>query len=98
MRIRAFLATLAVTTGFGAIGATGIGALGALGLGGCGSNEAGEHGVTYQITAKSNYEKGLKELKDENFPEAIKYFNFVKQKFPFSKFAVLAELRLADTQ
>ena len=65
---------------------------------GCGSSESSEKSVTYSVTAKSNYEKGLKELKDENFPEAVKYFNFVKQKFPFSKFAVLAELRLADTQ
>ena len=45
----------------------------------CGSTDSGEHQVTYQVTAKSNYEKGLKELHDENFPEAIKYFNFVKQ-------------------
>ena len=64
----------------------------------CGSSDSGEHQVTYQVTAKSNYEKGLKELHDENFPEAIKYFNFVKQKFPFSKYAVLSELRVADTQ
>ena len=27
-----------------------------------------------------------------------KYFQFVKQKYPFSKYAVLAELALADTQ
>jgi len=67
-------------------------------LSACGGGSEGEHNVTYQVTAKSNYEKGLKELKDDNFPEAIKYFNFVKQKFPFSKYAVLAELRIADTQ
>ena len=47
---------------------------------------------------KQNYDKGLEELKDENYPEAIRYFSFVKQKFPFSKYAVLAELALADTQ
>ena len=54
--------------------------------------------ITYSLTAKQNYEKGLAELKDENYPEAQKYFQFVKQKFPFSKFAVLAELAIADTQ
>jgi outer membrane protein assembly factor BamD len=71
----------------------------ALGFGsGCSGSDSGEHGVTYQVTAKQNYERGLKELKDENFPEAMKYFTFLKQKFPFSKYAVLAELRLADTQ
>lgn len=40
----------------------------------------------------------MAELKDENYPEAMKYFAFVKQKFPFSKFAVLSELAAADTQ
>src|SRR5262245_11860920 len=64
----------------------------------CADSGASEHGVTYQVTAKQNYEKGLKELKDENYPEALKYFTFLKQKFPFSKYAVLAELRVADTQ
>jgi outer membrane protein assembly factor BamD len=54
--------------------------------------------VTYSLTAKQNYEKGLAELKDENYIEAQKYFQFVKQKYPFSKYAVMAELALADTQ
>ena len=68
------------------------------GGGGCaGSDEEGKP-VTYSLTAKQNYEKGLAELKDENYPEAQKYFQFVKQKYPFSKYAVLAELALADSQ
>ncbi len=54
--------------------------------------------ITYSLTARQNYEKGLAELKDENYPEAAKYFAFVKQKFPFSKYAVLAELAMADSQ
>jgi outer membrane protein assembly factor BamD len=54
--------------------------------------------VTYSLTAKQNYEKGLAELKNENYQEASRFFSFVKQKFPFSKYAVLAELALADTQ
>jgi outer membrane protein assembly factor BamD len=40
----------------------------------------------------------LAELKEENYGEASRYFSFVKQKFPFSKYAVLAELAMADTQ
>jgi outer membrane protein assembly factor BamD len=55
-------------------------------------------GVTYSLTAKQNYEKGLSELQHENYQEAARFFSFVKQKFPFSKYAVLAELALADTQ
>jgi outer membrane protein assembly factor BamD len=65
---------------------------------GCASGEDATKPVTYSLTAKQNYEKGLAELKDENYPEAQKYFQFVKQKFPFSKYAVMAELAIADTQ
>jgi outer membrane protein assembly factor BamD len=67
-------------------------------LAGCASGDDVTKPITYSLTAKQNYEKGLAELKDENFPEAQKYFQFVKQKFPFSKYAVLAELAIADTQ
>jgi len=54
--------------------------------------------VTYSMTAKQNYDRGLEELKKENFAEASHYFTYVKQKFPFSKYAGLAELALADTE
>src|SRR4029078_279443 len=52
---------------------------------GCASVDDEGKTVTYSLTAKQNYEKGLAELKDENYPEAQKYFQFVKQKYPFSK-------------
>jgi len=64
---------------------------------GCATSDDGK-GVTYSLTAKQNYDKGITELKSENYQEASRYFSFVKQKFPFSKYAVLAELALADTQ
>jgi outer membrane protein assembly factor BamD len=71
----------------------------AAGLGaGCAGSDEETKPITYSLTAKQNYEKGLAELKDDNFPEAQKYFQFVKQKYPFSKYAVLAELGIADTQ
>jgi len=54
--------------------------------------------VNYSMTAKQNYERGLEELKKENYVEASHYFTYVKQKFPFSKYAGLAELALADTE
>jgi outer membrane protein assembly factor BamD len=73
-------------------------AFGSVGLTGCAGGDDVTKPITYSLTAKQNYEKGLAELKDENYPEAQKYFQFVKQKFPFSKFAVLAELAIADTQ
>lgn len=52
--------------------------------------------VTYQKTPKANYLLGMSELKDENFEEAGQYFTYVKNKFPFSVYATLSELRLAD--
>ncbi len=63
----------------------------------CASSEDDKQ-VTYSMTAKQNYDRGLEELKKENFVEASRYFAYVKQKFPFSKFAGLAELALADTE
>lgn len=68
------------------------------GAAGCATSDDGGRPLTYSLTAKQNYEKGLAELQDENFTEASRYFSFVKQKFPFSKYAVLAELAQADTQ
>lgn len=65
---------------------------------GCASSDEVTKPITYSLTAKQNYEKGMAELKDENYPEAQKYFQFVRSKYPFSKFAVLAELAIADTQ
>ena len=63
----------------------------------CASSEDSKQ-VTYALSAKQNYERGLEELKKENYVEAAHFFSYVKQKFPFSKFAGLAELALADTE
>jgi outer membrane protein assembly factor BamD len=69
----------------------------AVGIAACASSEDSKQ-VTYSLTAKQNYERGLEELKKENYVEAAHYFTYVKQKFPFSKYAGLAELALADTE
>jgi outer membrane protein assembly factor BamD len=49
-------------------------------------------------TAEENYKAGLELLKDGSYPEATKFFEYVKTKFPFSPFAALSELRLADVK
>ncbi len=54
--------------------------------------------VKYAVTAKLNYERGLKRLKKEDWIGAAKYFDFIKARFPYSKHAVLAELRIADAR
>jgi outer membrane protein assembly factor BamD len=63
----------------------------------CGS-KSGAGAVDYSVSAQKNYEKGLKELEDKDWIAASKYFSFIKSRFPYSKYAVLAELRLADAQ
>jgi outer membrane protein assembly factor BamD len=63
----------------------------------CSGTQGGGREISYRETARSNYDKGMAALKDENFIEANKYFTFVKNKFPFSRYATMAELRLADT-
>ena len=79
---------------FGSLG----GALGALAFGpGCAdvsSNLGGE--VTYAKDAQGNYDLGEKSFKSHSWTEADQYFQFTKSKFPYSRFAALAELRVAD--
>ena len=64
---------------------------------GCGA-KATNATVEYSVSAQKNYEKGLKELEDKDWLAASKYFGFIKSRFPYSKYAVLAELRLADAE
>jgi outer membrane protein assembly factor BamD len=64
---------------------------------GCGG-KSGSAAVEYSVSASKNYEKGLKELESKDWVAASKYFGFIKSRFPYSRFAVLAELRLADAE
>lgn len=64
---------------------------------GCGA-KTGTGAVDYSVSAQRNYEKGLKELERSDWVAASKYFGFIKSRFPYSKYAVLAELRLADAE
>ncbi|MGH2900318.1 MAG: outer membrane protein assembly factor BamD, partial [Solirubrobacteraceae bacterium] len=74
-----------------------LGALLVLGSVGCGGKSA-SGAVDYSVSAQKNYEKGLKELENKDWVAASKYFGFIKTRFPYSKYAVLAELRLADAE
>ena len=65
-------------------------------LAGCGGKASGT--VDYSVSAQRNYEKGLKELEERDWVAAAKYFSFIKSRFPYSKYAVLAEIRLADAE
>jgi len=65
-------------------------------LASCAETQDSTKQVSYMETARSNYEKGLTELQDDNYLDAIKLFSHVKNKYPFSRYATLAELRIAD--
>ena len=63
----------------------------------CGG-KSGTGAVEYSVSAQKNYEKGLKQLDKQDWVAASKYFGFIKSRFPYSKYAVLSELRLADAE
>jgi outer membrane protein assembly factor BamD len=52
--------------------------------------------MKYDSQAEQEYEVGKEELEDKNYAEAQKILEKVRTKYPYSKFAPLAELRLAD--
>lgn len=52
---------------------------------------------SYQGTARFRYEQGLEAFRDGNFLEAIQQFTIVKNRFAYSQYAALAELRIADS-
>lgn len=52
---------------------------------------------SYAGTAKYRYELGLEALDDGNYLEAIQQFTLVKNRFAYSRYASLAEVRIADT-
>ncbi|HUQ07980.1 MAG TPA: outer membrane protein assembly factor BamD [Kofleriaceae bacterium] len=63
----------------------------------CGG-KSGVAAVDYSVSAQKNYERGLAKLGEKEWAAAAKYFAFIKSRFPYSKYAVLAELRLADAE
>ena len=70
-----------------------------LAVGGCAGSRISITGdVKYGKSAEEDYNSGMEELKSRNFPEATKFFEHVRTKYPFSKFAALSELRLADVK
>lgn len=73
---------------------------GILGIFSCASGKKSlrEHKGTFLETVKLNYEAGLEALKNEEYEEAIGYFQFVKSKSEFSTYVALSDLRIADAK
>lgn len=52
--------------------------------------------LSYTANAQKSYDEAMKEFQDHNWIEAQGLFREVKRKYHYSKFAKLAELRIAD--
>ena len=65
--------------------------------GGCAAFVENFRPVIYGKTAKENYERGIRSLKGESSLDAAKYFNYVRQNWPTSRWVPWAELGLADS-
>ncbi|MBS2024929.1 MAG: outer membrane protein assembly factor BamD [Deltaproteobacteria bacterium] len=46
--------------------------------------------------AEKGYKRGIQEMKDANYIEATRYLEWVRNNFPYSQYASLSELALAD--
>jgi outer membrane protein assembly factor BamD len=66
-----------------------------VGWSGCGGSEATGY-LKYGDAAQSLYAKGLKDFYSDNCIDAEPIFRDVRRKYPYSRFAALSELRLAD--
>jgi outer membrane protein assembly factor BamD len=68
-------------------------------LAACGGKHVSLGGTPkFGAAAEDDYAAGVELLKDGSFPEAQKFFEHVKTKYPFSKYAALSDLRLADAK
>jgi len=71
--------------------------LGALGVLGCAAEERrAETAIEYAENAKLEYEQGVRAVEAESWEVATEVLNEVKRKYSYSRYARLAELRLAD--
>lgn len=57
-----------------------------------------EHQGSYLESVKLNFEAGEEELANGDYDKAITYFQFVRSKYPFSQYAALSDLRIADAK
>ena len=81
-----------------ALAALALNALAMAGGAGCSAFETNlqDAEVDYAQTAKANFDQGEQAFAEGRYAEAVKFFEHTKNKYPYSKFAVLAELRTAD--
>lgn len=78
-----------------ALGLAGVLGLGALGGAGC-ANRPKPAADDYSGQAKYNFDEAMDAYEDANYIDALKRFRFVRTKYPYSKYAALAALRVGD--
>jgi outer membrane protein assembly factor BamD len=59
---------------------------------------AGCEGKTHDKSPQSLINEGVNAYRDGNYDDAADAFSRLKQRFPYSRFSLLAEIRLADAQ
>jgi outer membrane protein assembly factor BamD len=62
----------------------------------CAESQSEEMLLEYSRSAEQLYEEGMEEFDDEDCVDAEKVFQDVRRLYPYSRFAILAELRVAD--
>ena len=63
----------------------------------CGGSQQGE-GLSYGDNARHAYDEAMEDFADEDCLDAEPAFRDIRRKYPYSRFAALAELRVADCQ
>ncbi|MEM7679117.1 MAG: outer membrane protein assembly factor BamD, partial [Myxococcota bacterium] len=54
--------------------------------------------VRYQRTAEGNWLKAEEAYEDDQFLAAQRYYQYIRTKFPYSRYAALSEVRIGDCQ
>jgi len=50
-----------------------------------------------ELSAEENYNNGMKEFEDKDYEDAIPYFEKIIENYPFSKYALASELKIAES-
>ncbi|MBW2278526.1 MAG: outer membrane protein assembly factor BamD, partial [Deltaproteobacteria bacterium] len=65
-------------------------------LSACAETQSEEMLLEYSRSAEQLYEEGMEDYDDEDCIDAEKVFQDVRRLYPYSRFAILSELRIAD--
>jgi outer membrane protein assembly factor BamD len=66
-------------------------------LSGCAAFVENFRPVLYGKTAKDNYERGMRSMKGESFLDSEKYFHYILDTYPVTRYRTWAELGVADS-